>query len=1623
MNRLRATPIVAAALVLAATLLLVSAAPAAPTALSYDVLDDFNRADEDPLSGGGDWAQTDSGTWPTPMRLVTNAARRGGNTSASYWTQDSFAGGTGSVWAKWGGIGDQSGVSIALYKDVGGASAVDGYELRREVAGIVENDYYILRRVDNGVRQNPALAGVENGPYVGYPYFNLRRVGSTVEAWASPDGASWTLVLSAQDSTYMTGTFYASIHSNSTGPVGQFLDDFGAAASAVPPGPPTGGSNGTTGSRGTLRKTGQRTRQDPVNTFTGFFVHQEQDLSTPGTGASFDWTRSYTSGDPTVGPLGPGWTHTYAASLQVQGNGDVLARGEEGQEVFYTRQANGSFVGDAGALATLISVAGGYELKRTDQVVYAFNASGRLLSVKDRNDQGVTLAYDGSGRLATVTDAAGNQTTVSYNAQDLVSQVSTVGGRSISYAYTSGRLTSFTDVRGKVWTYTYDAQGRLATIVDPLSHTQVTNVYDTNGRVTSQTDAVGKTATFAWDAATEVATITDANSKVWKDDYEQGVLAKEIDPLNNETLLSHDADLNETAVTSPTAQQTTMTYDAAGNLLTATAPPSLGSVQKTLAYNGRNDPTQTTDARGKITSYTYTPAGNTATITQDGTQVGSYTYDGSGRILTFTDGNGKTTTNTYFPGTGYLESVTDAVGNKTTYTYDAAGRVLTRVDPKGNCLGCTPANFTWSYTYNPAGQQLTETDPLGHTTTNAYDDAGRVTSMADANNHATSYAYDNANRVLIETAPDPDGGGPLTAPVTTYTYDNVGNKLTETDPRGNTTTFTYDSANRLASETGPDPDGAGPQAAPVTTYAYDANGSLASQVEPRGNVAGCGCAANYTTTYTYDAAGRLLTTTDPLGNVTTNTYDPVGNVVSVRDAKDHTTSYTYDAAGRVLGVTAPDLGVTTYGYDAVGNVLTRTDALNRTTTYTYDDASRLISETGPDPDGPGPGGPAVTTHSYDRNGNHLTTTDPKGNSTPTAGDGVTTSGYDRANRLTSVDYSDSTPDVTFTYDNVGNRLSMVDGSGTQTRTYDSLDRLVSVTRGSDTFSYVYDVASNIARRTYPGSVVADYTYDPLNRLATVASGGQTTTYAYDVASNLIQTTLPSSNGYVETRTYDRAGRMTDVESKKGTSTLAKFALSLDPVGNPSQVVRTGSLAQTQGYTYDASDRILSVCFQAGTCPGASDPFVRWTYDKVGNRLTEQRPGVATTSYSYDARDRLLSAGSTSYAYDQNGNELSAGGRTFTYDLANQLKTTTQGNTTTTYAYDGDGVRLQAATGTQNNKRMNFLWDLNAALPQIALERDGGNSLLRRYTYGATRISMASGNNTSYYIRDALGSSANLTSSSGATQWTWSYEPFGSVRTETKASGNQPDNFMKFTGEYLDPTGLYHLRARQYDPASGRFTRRDPIEPGPAEVHAAAYTYVGDRPVVLTDPSGEVAQPLFASIAGVDTVGLASSPAEVAFPIPSIRIPEELLCAARAGYPLARLGELNGGVAGHTYKHRNDSVHRWQNENAADYNVPFGTGVCAISSGHVSRNLGYGESSEGFRLHLVGGAEIAFYQHLSRLTVKSGQNVRKGQLLGLSGCGSEGVPHLHLALYPWNKAHNPERYARGLKPVSGRRCSR
>ena len=1285
---------------------------------------------------------------------------------------------------------------------------------------------------------------------------------------------------------------------------------------------------------------------DDVNTLSGAYTTQATDLSMTGIGVTFNLSRSYTSADPTSGRLGPGWTDSYSASIAVQPNGDALVRNEHGQQLYYTKQTDGSFVGPQGSLATLSAISGGYQLLNNDQTKLTFDSTGRLTAIKDRNNQGVTLAYNGAN-LQSVTDSVNRVVTFTPNADGTLQKVTLPDGRHVDYGYTNGRLTSVTlpdpdgagPLTSPVWQYGYDANGLLATVQDPNLHTIVTNHY-TNGRLDTQTDALNKQTLFSWDDPSQTETITDPNGHIWKDIYQNNMLYQTIDPLGNTITYGYDADDNLTSVQDARLHTTSMSYDSRHNLLTRTAPSPFGYVES-WTYNNFNDP------------------------------------------LTYTDGR---------------------------------------------------------------GNGVTASCPAVHTTCYGYDTAGNLTS---------------------KTLPDPDGAGPLTAPVIQYGRDPAGTGLlfSQTDPNNRTTNYGYDNQGNLNAITLP--------LGEKTTMFYDGAGRMTSRIDGRGNVTNCGCASQHTTTFAYDGEDHLISETDPSLPAKTWTYDGAGNQTKVTDQNGHHTDYGYDNNERLSTVTAADgTSVTRYDYDNAGNLYHRTDPNNQITTYGYDNANRLTSISQPPITTPSAYTP-VWTYGYDANGNRTTVLDPNG--------ATATTTYDELNRPTQISYSGgaTTPTVGYSYDADSNRTQLTDGDGTATYTYDNDNRLTGVSRthsggGTDTFSYVYDPAGNITSRTYPDSTVVSYSPNNDEQLGSMSVGGATTSYGYDPAGNLTTTTLPTGNGYVETRSYDNANRLTDVKNAKGVSVLSDFAQTLDNAGNVLSVTRSGATSSTTTYGYDNRDRLTSVCFQA-SCPNSFDPQVSWTYDGVGNRLTETRVNSTATGYattaattttsSYNEADELLqtvaqasnpyaaqveadgagpywrlgessgtsfasSLGSytgtwnftntgstgalngdtnkaaqltattqtgsvgnasglsksnnftielwikrsrnattqavlgkplttttksenyaiwldtankvrfevgngttsktvtssvaldtnwhyvvatfasgalklyvdnnaavtasasfsttgtntsalniglsgtsdfngsldeiaiygsaltatqildhytkgttplpasqtTNYGYDHNGNQTSAGTRTFTYDANNRLTATTSGATTDAYAYDGDNNRLTETIGATTT---NYLWDGNNTLPELALERDSGNNLLRRYAYGAgvSPVSMTTPSGAFYYQYDSLRNVANVTDSTGVTKWTYSYDPYGNTITAQSTSG-APSNPNLYDGQYLDPSGLYDLRARQYDPLTGRLLETDPKPAGPTSPYAATYGYAADNPVNSYDPSGE-----------------------------------------------------------------------------------------------------------------------------------------------------------------------------------------
>jgi RHS repeat-associated protein len=171
-----------------------------------------------------------------------------------------------------------------------------------------------------------------------------------------------------------------------------------------------------------------------------------------------------------------------------------------------------------------------------------------------------------------------------------------------------------------------------------------------------------------------------------------------------------------------------------------------------------------------------------------------------------------------------------------------------------------------------------------------------------------------------------------------------------------------------------------------------------------------------------------------------------------------------------------------------------------------------------------------------------------------------------------------------------------------------------------------------------------------------------------------------------------------------------------------------------------------------------------------------------------------------------------------------------GGTTTTATYDRDGKRVST---TVRGVTTTYMYDVNTSLP-VVLE-DGHFT----YFYGlglAYAVEQSSGAVRVFHA-DGLGSVRAITNRDPQISVieTYQTDAFGNP-TQTQGGVSQP---FPITGQQRDAsTGLYYLRARMYDPTTGRFLSRDPL----AGVAAAPptlnrFAYAGNNPVSSVDPSG------------------------------------------------------------------------------------------------------------------------------------------------------------------------------------------
>ena len=404
---------------------------------------------------------------------------------------------------------------------------------------------------------------------------------------------------------------------------------------------------------------------DPVNTATGNYVYQHQDLSMPGKGMPFIFERTYNSRDPQNGPLGYGWTHQWNAITTVESGGNVTVRWGDGSTQTWAPNGSGGFTPQQSVFDTLTLSAGRYTVKKKDWTEYRFNAAQRLGSVVDKNGNAITLGYTGSN-LTQITDTSGRAVTLIYDGSNRITDIADPLPRNIHFTYDgAGNLVTATNARNKTTTFSYDGNHQLLTIVDPRTHTVVTNTYDVAKRVvTYQSDARLGVTGYVYDPDSRITVITDALSNVTRQRYDDFLrLVEEVDALGHSSYFEYDAAGNRVGVTDKNGHLTTYSYDARGNVTGKV--DALGQTTSivycppaTANCPNPNDPRSRTDAQPAVTSFTYDLKGNGLTVKS---QV---TANAADDVTTVTTPN---------PVTGQPDGVTDANNHVTLYRYDGAG--------------------------------------------------------------------------------------------------------------------------------------------------------------------------------------------------------------------------------------------------------------------------------------------------------------------------------------------------------------------------------------------------------------------------------------------------------------------------------------------------------------------------------------------------------------------------------------------------------------------------------------------------------------------------------------------------------------------------------------------------------------------------------------------------------------------------------------------------------------------------------------------------------------------------------------------------------------------------------------
>jgi RHS repeat-associated protein len=762
-----------------------------------------------------------------------------------------------------------------------------------------------------------------------------------------------------------------------------------------------------------------------------------------------------------------------------------------------------------------------------------YDAYGRTLTATDANGNVTTTAYTpATGALptqSTVTNAKGwTTTTLLDQARQLPEQVTDANGRITSQAYDAlGRLTAvWLPDRSKSggqtasMTYSYALNGTsppvvtTSTLRENGSYAQDITIYDGLLQVRQEQ------ASTADGSAGRLVTDTFHDSHGW---------VVKTSAAYYDSTTSPDSTVDSVA-DDQVPSQTVTQYDGQGRVI-ASQFYSLAVLQwqTTTAYPGADETDVTPPAGGTATSTFTNGRGETTatwsylTATPDGkaadADVTSFSYTPSGQTATISDNS----------------------GDKWTYTYNVLGQKISQADPDAG---------TTTYGYDANGNMTSTTDARGQTITYTYDPLNRKTAEYNGTTELDSWTYDTLAKGKLTSSTAYYNGNAYTEAITGYgtDYQPTGTSVTIPSAEGSlagtyTTTDTYTPNIGLLNSTQYSADGGLPSE--QVSYSYDLAGLLNA----------FGGSTAYLDKTSYTPFGQVQRTTTGLYGdqlVLTASYDQdtqrllqtTTNLQTLTAAED-TVNYTYNDAGAITAISdAQDGGQTDlqcFQYDNLNRLTQAWTDTGTTTTAGGTSVPGIGGCTDTSPSQSAVGGPAPywQTYTYDLLGDRKTAV-----SHQSAGNTTQTLSYSgsQPNAVSTVTTTGPSGTTTagYTYDAAGNTKTRT-GASALTLSYYPQGTTSSVTTSSGTSNYLYDAAGNLLIQRDPTSTTL-YLDGGAEQL--VLSGGTVTGSRFYTEPDGT-TIVRSSSAAISYTVANQQG--TSLESVSA-STLAVTRRYFDPYG-------------------------------------------------------------------------------------------------------------------------------------------------------------------------------------------------------------------------------------------------------------------------------------------------------------------------------------------------------------------------------------------------------------------------------------------------------------------------------------------